>query len=233
MFKKIFELLFGNKNSIAEVKISKSYGEDKYFIEETNREITKLKNKGDFAGAIKILETKISGNRLSDFHIDFLLRLPMLYQKNNQNDDSWYFLDTLSKEFFIPEIRVGYDLKKIGLTRILSLIKINDKQRLQLQKEKSYIGAIPYAIYADLLSAVSQFNLINEPMNPIQKGILENQFKDFILLENIENRAKTLLKNTDKIHLSEKIAVFESDIIFNGTYFNSMSIYEWCKKELL
>lgn len=233
MFKEIFKSLFGDKNSKIEVKILKSYSEDKYQIEETNREITKLKNKGDFSSAIKTIEKKIKGNKLSDFHIDFLLRLPMLYQKNNQNDDSWYFLDLLSKEFFIPEIKIGGNIKEIGILRILSLIKINDKQRLQLQKEKKYIGAIPYAIYSELLIIANQFNLINESINPTQKNIIENRFKDFILLENIENRAKSLLKNTDKINLSNKIAIFESDIIANGTYFNFNFIYEWCKKEIL
>ncbi len=241
----LFDFIFGKKESIdvnnnmtvsvtTTSKITE-YSESK--ASKLAKEATQLKKDNKYEEALaKFLEAlEVGGNE--EFSVAVKLRLPMFYQLAGRGDDAWAEYHRMTEKYKSP----------------YELARIYDKMRLQLQKEKSYLGAVPFGIYAYVMK-VEGFQLFvdeSEQMlvsmqghefsdpNVYKKAIKVNKqrVKDEISREIILKMLEPLLKKakvTDKTTLLLKgIATIVKRIADHNTHCYYIEVHDLCKSILL
>lgn len=145
-----FDFIFGKKDNDFKVNVSVSTTSKINTISETKanklaKEATQLKKEKKYEEALAKFQEALKAGGQKEFSIQMLLRLPMYYQLLGRSDDSWAEYQLLATKYMSP-----YDQAVIY-----------DKMRLQLQKEKSNMGAIPFGVYAYIMR-IAGFQLLVE-----------------------------------------------------------------------
>ena len=193
-----------------------------------------LKKEGEYNLAIKKLLEAFNANGYETFHIDTLLRLPLYYKLAGNMDEAWISLSKIESLFFIPPIHLGQQFDNKSFLKILAQIKINDKMRLHLQNEGSFLGAVPYGIYTQLLYIITQNNLLND-MKETHPGYknLKKQYDEITSGESFLELINMLLKKTGAESQNKILLKSIVELLFSKSHISYSIIHDLCKEILI
>jgi len=228
------DFIFGKKDKKVKVTVTHTYSEIEVESKANKlaKEATQLKKEKKYDEALAKFLEALNTKGSEEFSIQMRLRLPMYYQLAGRRDDSWTAYQDLSHLYLSP----------------FEQAPIYDKMRLQLQREKSYMGAIPYGIFSFIMGIQGYQQLVNKTLQMIDehKRInldttkVEKMLKDDrermsnnYSEEAITNMLNPLLKKAKmgniREHLIKGIIDIGNNIQFNGHIAHYSEVHNLCK----
>jgi len=196
------------------------------------KEATQLKKEKKYEEALAKFLLALDTKGSEKFSIQMRLRLPMYYQLLGRRDDSWSAYQDLLHTYLSP----------------FDQAPIYDKMRLQLQREKSYMGAIPYGIFSFIMGTQGHQQLVNKTIQMIdehnQMGLDTKSVKEMLKIdmermsnnytkEAVANILDPLLKKAKMANIQEPlikgISAIGDDIQFNEHTSHYLEVHNLCK----
>jgi len=184
----LFDFIFGTKrtvNNYISVEVTSTSSSKEYVdtrADKLAQEATQLKKEKKYEKALSMFEKSlIEAEKDEGISVAMRLRLSMFYQLAGKRDDSWKELSSLSDDYRDPH----------------NLSSIYDKMRLQLQREKSFLGAIPYGIYSYIMRIeLRQEYLENDKQ--FQRDMLEHDYATKQCARNVKEREQDVQETISK-----------------------------------
>ena len=230
-----FDFIFGKKDKDIQVIVTHTSTVTEVAESKANKlakEATQLKKEGKYEEALAKFLVALDTRGSEEFSIQMRLRLPMYYQLAGRRDDSWSVYQDLSHRYLSP----------------FEQAPIYDKMRLQLQREKSYMGAIPYGIFSFIMGTQGHQQLVNQTLQMIDEHkqmdldtkTVQEMLKDDMermsnnySKESVANMLEPLLKKAKMENIQEPlikgIIAIGDEIQFNEYKAHYLEVHDLCK----